>query len=333
VLTTIEKQLIKLGIPNAYGWSIIALTLLVKLVTTPLTKKQVESSLAMQELKPKIQAIKDRYGGDKDRVQKETSFLYEEAGVDPLAGCGPTLFTIPIFWGLFRSLSTVSASGYLDSASFFWIPTLAGPTTMADRAAGSGTSWLFPFVDGAPPIGWHDAILYLVLPVSIVVLQYASQTILTPPYDEEDESQSFTKNLIKVLPLMIGWFSLNVPAGLGLYYFSNTALTMAQQIYLRKLGGATTDVDASKISSVGTAVRSENSDSMMDDEFTPDVSMDLTEARALADAEGLGSATTATAVSVPMPDTRCKRSRIDPLNPQGGAESSVLVTSSSEKSI
>ena len=141
---------------------------------------------------------------------------------------------------------------------------------------GSGISWLWPFVDNAPPIGWDEASRYLVLPVLLVVAQFVSSAIITPPTDPEDESakrtqvhqskravsawhvaiqQLFSQMLhsstsinpflcsenqviLKFLPLMIGWFSLNLPSGLGLYYFANTALTTAQQIWLRKLGGA-----------------------------------------------------------------------------------------------
>ena len=146
-------------------------------------------------------------------------------------------------------------------------------------AAGSGISWLWPLVDNTPPIGWDEASRYLVLPVLLVVAQFVSSAIITPPPDPEDDSAKRTQvNLrrtrikqlvrglpsapqptltlqllfvhtntalccggqviLKFLPLMIGWFSLNLPSGLGLYYFANTFLTTAQQIWLRKLGGA-----------------------------------------------------------------------------------------------
>ena len=146
-----QDGLDRVSVPYSYGWSIVTLTLCVKLATFPLTKKQVESSLNMQALKPQIEAIKAQYGDNKEAVQRETSALYEKAGVDPLAGerkergasteclgrrarvppsqrsraycllshpqprhppnpnmragCLPSLATIPIFIGLFRSLS------------------------------------------------------------------------------------------------------------------------------------------------------------------------------------------------------------------------------------
>jgi membrane protein insertase Oxa1/YidC/SpoIIIJ len=103
---------------------------------------------------------------------------------------------------------------------------------------GSGTAWLFPFVNGAPPVGWEDASKYLVLPVLLVAAQFASSAIISPPIKEDDENAGFTKALFVFLPFMVGWFALNVPSGLSLYYFSNTIITSGIQIWLRKLGGA-----------------------------------------------------------------------------------------------
>jgi len=238
LLGFIQNGLDKLHVPYSYGYSIIVLTLLVKLATYPLTKQQIESTMAVQSLKPRLDLIKARYGEDKDKIQKETSLLYEQAGVNPLAGCLPTLATIPIFIGLYSSLTNAANAGLFDTQGFYWIPTLAGPTSMAARQAGSGTAWLLPLVDGAPPIGWDEALPYLALPVLLVTMQLLSSSILNPPLDPDDPNTNTTRVLNVVLPLMIGWFSLNVPSGLSLYYVSNTTLTLAISIYLKKLGGA-----------------------------------------------------------------------------------------------
>lgn len=155
-------------------------------------------------------------------------------------GCFPSLATIPILWGLYRTLSNVATEGLLDSEGFFWIPTLGGPTTVAARQAGSGTSWLFPLENGAPPIGWEEAAPYLVLPILLVVCQYVSSSIIQPPVDPnaEDSNGQWVQYLVKLLPLLVGYFSLTLPSGLSLYYFSNIVFTSGQQIYLRKGGGA-----------------------------------------------------------------------------------------------
>lgn len=70
-----------------------------------------------------------------------------------------------------------------------------------------------------------------------VVAQFASTAIISPPVDPNDENAQRTKNILAFLPLMIGYFALQVPSGLSLYYFSNTVVTSGQQIWLRKLGG------------------------------------------------------------------------------------------------
>ena len=246
-LTFFQRNFAAAGIPYSYGWAIVALTAATKVATFPFTRKQVESALAVQKMKPAIDDIKRQYGeNDKEAVQRETSALYEKAGVDPAAGCLPTLLTLPIFWGLYRALTNVAASG--DSSvvdqGFYWIPNLSGPTSLAAQRAGTGTSWLLPLVDGAPPGGWGAAAPYLVLPVLLVLAQYASSAIIspaTPPKDgdEEGAGAQFTKALVGGLPLLVGWFALNVPSGIALYYFANTVLTSAVQVWLRKLGGAT----------------------------------------------------------------------------------------------
>ncbi|KAK3160352.1 hypothetical protein QOZ80_1BG0058400 [Eleusine coracana subsp. coracana] len=236
VLKVLKDGLSAVHLPYAYGFAIILLTIIVKGATLPLTKKQVESTLAMQNLQPQIKAIQQRYAGNQERIQLETARLYKQAGVNPLAGCFPTLATIPVWIGLYQALSNVANEGLLTEG-FFWIPSLGGPTTIAARQSGSGISWLFPFVDGHPPLGWHDTIAYLVLPVLLVVSQYISMEIMKPP-QSDDPSQKNTMLVLKFLPFMIGYFSLSVPSGLSIYWFTNNVLSTAQQVWLRKMGGA-----------------------------------------------------------------------------------------------
>ncbi|XP_030966734.1 inner membrane protein PPF-1, chloroplastic [Quercus lobata] len=256
VLKVLKDGLSAVHVPYAYGFAIILLTIIVKVATYPLTKQQVESTLAMQNLQPKIKAIQQRYAGNQERIQLETSRLYKQAGVNPLAGCFPTLATIPVWIGLYQALSNVANEGLLTEG-FFWIPSLGGPTSIAARQSGSGVSWLFPFVDGQPPLGWHDTAAYLVLPVLLVVSQYVSMELMKPP-QTDDPTQKNTLLVFKFLPLMIGYFSLSVPSGLSIYWFTNNVLSTAQQVWLRKLGGAKPVVseNASGIITAGRAKRS-----------------------------------------------------------------------------
>ncbi|ESQ51367.1 hypothetical protein EUTSA_v10016643mg [Eutrema salsugineum] len=222
VLKFLKDGLTAVHVPYAYGFAIILLTIIVKAATYPLTKQQVESTLAMQNLQPKIKAIQQRYAGNQERIQLETSRLYKQAGVNPLAGCLPTLATIPVWIGLYQALSNVANEG-LFTEGFFWIPSLGGPTSIAARQSGSGVSWLFPFVDGHPPLGWSDTAAYLVLPVLLIVSQYVSMEIMKPP-QTDDPAQKNTLLVFKFLPLMIGYFALSVPSGLSIYWLVSLTL-------------------------------------------------------------------------------------------------------------
>ncbi|VVB15688.1 unnamed protein product [Arabis nemorensis] len=138
VLKILKDGLMAVHVPYACGFAIILLTIIVKAATYPLTKQQ-------------------------ERIQLETSRLYKQAGVNPLAA------TIPVWIGLYQALSNVANEGLL-SEGFFWIPSLGG----------SGISWLFPFVDGHPPLDWSDTIAYLVLPVPLIASQYVLMEIMNP---------------------------------------------------------------------------------------------------------------------------------------------------------
>ncbi|GAB2280565.1 ALBINO3-like protein 1, chloroplastic [Dionaea muscipula] len=236
VLKVLKDGLSTLHVPNSYGFAIILLTVLVKAATFPLTKKQVESGMAMRSLQPQIKAIQQRYARDQERIQLEIARLYKLAGINPLAGCLPTLATIPIWIGLYRALSNVANEGLL-AEGFFWIPSLAGPTTIASRQNGAGVSWLFPFVDGHPPLGWSDTLAYLVLPVLLIISQYVSIQI-TQSSQPNDPSLKSSKAITQFLPLIIGYFALSVPSGLSLYWLTNNILSTGQQVWLQKLGGA-----------------------------------------------------------------------------------------------
>ncbi|KAG9158642.1 hypothetical protein Leryth_021991 [Lithospermum erythrorhizon] len=295
VLKVLKDGLSAVHVPYSYGFAIILLTVIVKVATLPLTKQQVESTLAMQNLQPKIKAIQQRYAGNQERIQLETSRLYKQAGVNPLAGCFPTLATIPVFIGLYQALSNVANEGLLTEG-FFWIPSLGGPTTIAARQSGSGISWLFPFVDGHPPLGWPDTLAYLVLPVLLVASQYVSMEIMKPP-QTDDPSQKNTLLVLKFLPLMIGYFSLSVPSGLSIYWFTNNVLSTAQQVWLRKLGGAKPAVsqNASGIISAGQAKRVTSQQERTGDRFKQlkqdEKKKKLTKALPEEQAEGSNSAT------------------------------------------
>lgn len=209
------------GIPYAFGFSIILFTVVVRLATFPLNMQQIKSSKAMQELQPRMKELQEKYKNDREKLAQEQMALYKEAGVNPLGGCLPTLVQMPIWFALYQSLTQLSHEGLLYEG-FLWIPSLAGP--VADR--GGGLTWLWPL---PPSIGWAPALAYLVLPVLLVVSQFYMQQMMTPP--NPDPQQASMNSMMKVMPLMFGYFSLIVPSGLTLYWFTSNLLALVQQYF------------------------------------------------------------------------------------------------------
>jgi len=223
------------GVPGAYGTSIIAFTILLKALTFPLNKQQIESTTKMQAIGPAAKKLQDKYrNADPARLNSELQKLYSENNVNPLAGCLPSLAQIPIFIGLYRSVLNLAKEDKLVEP-FLWLPSLEGP--VADYTEGIG--WLTGNAEKGlawsgvnPPLGWHDTLAYLVLPVALVISQYISTAILTPKSDDPAQQQS--QAILKFLPLMIGWFSLNVPSGLGLYWMTNNVVTTLTTVLIRR---------------------------------------------------------------------------------------------------
>jgi len=225
-LVWIDNFLSRLNIPYSFGFAIILFTVAIRLLTFPLNMQQIKSSKAMQELQPQLKEIQAKYKNDKEKLAQEQMALYKEHGVNPLGGCLPMLVQMPIWFALYRSLIQLSREGLLNEG-FFWIPSLSGPVSDWGR----GISWLWPFVDGAPPLGWPATLAYLVLPILLVVSQLYMQQMMTPP--SSDPQQASMQSIMKFMPFMFGYFALVVPSGLTLYWFTSNTLAIAQQYFTK----------------------------------------------------------------------------------------------------
>ena len=151
ILVALDSSMRSIGIPYSFGFAIILFTVLVRLATFPLNMQQIKSSKAMQELQPKMKELQDKYKNDREKLAQEQMKLYKEHGVNPLGGCLPMLVQMPIWFALYQALLQLSTEGLL-SEGFLWIPSLAGPVSDYSQ----GLSWLYPFVNGAPPVGRVD---------------------------------------------------------------------------------------------------------------------------------------------------------------------------------
>ncbi len=241
-LIYLDNTLKSWGLPFAFGFSIILFTVVVRLATFPLNMQQIKSSKAMQDLQPRMKELQEKYKNDREKLAQEQMALYKEAGVNPLGGCLPTLVQMPIWFALYQALTQLSNEGLLYEG-FLWIPSLAGPSVAG------GIDWLWPM---PPSIGWGPALAYLVLPVLLIVSQYYMQQMMTPA--SSDPQQASMQSMMKIMPLMFGYFSLIVPSGLTLYWFTSNILALAQQYFTQNnLKPATASVGKPLSASVVTS--------------------------------------------------------------------------------
>jgi YidC/Oxa1 family membrane protein insertase len=190
-----------------YGIAIIVFTVLVRVVMLPLSMQQLRSSKAMQELQPQIAAMQKKYAKDKEKLSQEQMKLYKEAGVNPLAGCLPTLIQMPIWIGLYSALNILSQTPEFQTP-FLWIANLASRPNTADILG-----HLSDFI----------------LPVITVVTQFITQKMMTPT-TQDPQAQSMN-SMMSIMPLMFGFFCLQVPAGLVVYWVASNIFSMVQQYF------------------------------------------------------------------------------------------------------
>lgn len=190
-----------------WGWSIIILTLIVRLIMWPLTSIQIKSAQRMSKFQGPLKEIREKYKNDPKRVQQETMKLYSEYGINPLAGCLPVLIQIPIFIGLYYMLQT---SCEIRFAHFLWISDLSLPDTL---------EWC-PTIFG--------------FPLHILPLINAGVTFLQmhlTPTATTDKSQKIMFSLIPVIMLL---FFYTFPSGLVLYWLVQSLLGIIQAIIIRR---------------------------------------------------------------------------------------------------
>ena len=193
-------------VPN-YGVGIILLTLIVKLIMLPLYHKQMASMKKMQALQPQINALKEKYKNDAQKVQKEQMELFRKHKVNPLGGCLTMLPTIPIFIALY---ATFGMALELRGAPFFgWIHDLSAP-------------------DGAFYILLGSFIFTVnILPLAYAVLMFVSTSM------QKIEGPNAT--MMKVFPLMFVFFFWRIASGVILYFVISIFIDLIQRLVMEKL--------------------------------------------------------------------------------------------------
>jgi YidC/Oxa1 family membrane protein insertase len=215
---------------NTYGISICLFTLLIRTLTLPLTQAQLESTTKMQQIQPLTKKIQALYckKSQEEQKQKLTAELYQAANINPLAGCVPALVQIPVFISLYRALTNLCAEDQL-SEGFLWLPSLEGPIYGA-----STSNWFSSIFSGNPALGWPDTLAFLSLPAILIATQTASSRIMQPQTGPgKTPQEQASQNVIKFLPFLIAGFSINVPAGLSVYWIVNNIVTTAITVAVR----------------------------------------------------------------------------------------------------
>lgn len=182
-----------LGFPS-YGIAIIILTIAIKAVLAPLTAKQVKSMKGMQKLQPKMKEIQQKYKNDPQKAQQEIAKMYKEMGVNPLSGCLPLLVQMPFLIAIFYALQNYPYDPAYES--FLWLPSLGA----ADH-------------------------LYI-----LPVLSALSTYVMSRQTATDNSGQQ--KIMQIVMPLFIGYISLNFPSGLVIYWVVSNLFQLVQQFFI-----------------------------------------------------------------------------------------------------
>lgn len=199
-----------LGTIMPYGWVIIVLALLIKLVLYPLTKTSFKSMAKMRELQPRMEAIKEKFADNPQKQQEAMMKMYKETGVNPLGGCLPMLLQYPVIIALWQFLPQAIE---LRQQGFLWAADLSAPDFILS----------LPF--SIPMYGDAVAGFTLLMGISMVFQMKLSMT---------NQNNAQAKIFTYVFPVMIFLIFNRLAAGLNLYYLCYNVLTAAQQKVINK---------------------------------------------------------------------------------------------------
>ncbi len=208
------------------GFSIIGLTLIVKLLLFPLAYKSAVSMAKMKKLQPEMAKLKERFADDKQALQKETMAFYKKEGVNPAAGCLPIIIQIPIFFALYKVLFVAIE---MRHAPFIW--------WIQDLSAPDPSSWLNLFGLLPYDVSWAPQLLSIGLfPILMGITMWMQQK-LNPAPTEKTQAMILAW-MPWVFMFMLGGFA----SGLVIYWVANNTITFLQQYFIMRAQGVKPDV-------------------------------------------------------------------------------------------
>jgi len=185
------------GIFGNWGWAIIGLTAIIRLILYPLTYKGMVSMQKMKDLAPKMKELKERYKGDPQRLNAATMDMYKKHGANPLGGCLPMLLQIPVFFAIYRVL--------LNAVEL------------------QGAPWILWINDLSRMDGYY--VMPILMGASMFLQQRMTPNNFTDPMQEK---------IMKYLPVIFTFFFITFPSGLVLYWFVNNLFSIAQQFVVNQ---------------------------------------------------------------------------------------------------
>ena len=200
-----------------YGLVILLMTLLIKLIISPLTIKSYKSSAKMQVIKPEVDKLNQKYPNEKDAMKKQQAMmdLYQKAGISPMGGCLPMLLQMPILFAMFRFFP---ASIELRQQKFLW----------ADDLSAYDSIWDFGV--NIPLLGDHLSLFALLMAVTMFI--YSKMTSAQMSDDPNMAGMKFMS--VWLMPIMMFFICNNLSSALSYYYLLSNIITMAMTWYIRK---------------------------------------------------------------------------------------------------
>ena len=209
------------GLGLSWGWSIIAMTVLVRAALLPLTFKQFKSMQALASHAPEMKKLQDRYKHDKERLNQEMMKFYRENKINPFASCLPLLAQLPVFLSLFYMLQ--------DDLRLDICPDVNPPGTADPQPCGEGGDAAFLFIPDLTDKATGTVLITLI--VLYVGSQLASTLLMSTTTDKTQ------RMIFLALPFVFVIFIINFPAGLLVYWITTNLWTIVQQMIIkRRLG-------------------------------------------------------------------------------------------------
>jgi YidC/Oxa1 family membrane protein insertase len=209
-----------------FGIAIILFTLLIKLITYPLTAKQLKSSMAMQDLQndPKYKKMMEKYKDDREKAAEVQMKYYKEKGINPFGSCLPTLIQFPIIIGLYQSIMRVMASTPLELVK---LERIVYPFLDVNKILPIQNHFLWMDL-GQPERLLIGNIGIPVLAILVVITTFIQSKVMQPPTQANDQGAAMTNSMMMMMPVMMGWMAYQFSAGLALYFLASNIATIVQ---------------------------------------------------------------------------------------------------------